>query len=131
MTRVLFIRETDQQMTGSNCCGKLEGENACQKGESLFPESRSIMELTGVLYRAVRERFRNDVDVQIIDPRNHLYLVPRLVRDAFRYRVPPAEALKTIFTFSLPSIIINGRLAYSGKLPAPDTLIKRLESIKG
>ncbi len=131
VTRLLFIRETDQQITGSNCCGKLEGENACPRGEYLFPENRAVMESVGRLYRAVKERFsEDDVEVEMVDPRNQIYLVPRLIRDALRFRLPLSEALRTLFTFSIPSIIINGRLVYSGELPGAHALIEKIESFK-
>jgi hypothetical protein len=130
MTSVVFIREIDQQMTGSNCCGKLEGDNACQGGEFVFSERRRVMEKMGLLYRIIRERYGDEVELEVVDPRNQLYLIPRLVKDVFRYRVPFTEGLKTLFSFSIPSIVINGRLAFVKDMPAPEALKEKLESLR-
>jgi hypothetical protein len=129
-TSVVFIREIDQQMTGSNCCGKLEGENACQGGEYVFPERRQVMEKMGSLYRMIKQRYKDEVELEVVDPRNHVYLIPRLVKDIFRYRVPFSEGLKTLFSFSIPSIVINGRLAFVKEIPAPEALKEKIESLQ-
>jgi hypothetical protein len=128
-TSVVFIREIDQQMTGSNCCGKLEGENACQGGEYVFPERREVMEKIGPLYRMIKQNYKDEVELEMVDPRNQVYLIPRLVKDIFRYRVPLSEGLKTLFSFSIPSIVINGRLAFEKEIPTPEVLREKLESL--
>ena len=126
---VIFIREVDEQMTGSNCCGKLEGENARLEGESAFPERRTVMEQMGELYRDARKRYDGSVDVDMVDPRNQIYLVMRLIGDSFRYGVPIKDAMKAVFSHSIPSIIINGRLAFSKELPTADVFHRKVAAI--
>ena len=116
-------------MTGSNCCGKLEGENARLGDECAFPERRSVMERMGVLYKEARERYRGSVEVDMVDPRNQIYLVTRLIGDCFRYGVPFKEAMRAIFSHSIPSIIINGRLAFSKDLPSADVFHEKVAAV--
>ena len=53
-----------------------------------------------------------------VDPRNHLYLIPKLLADVIRYRPPLLDALRTLFmVFAVPAVIANGRVAYSGRIP--------------
>ena len=128
---VIFIREVDEQMTGSNCCGKLEGENACLSGEHAFPGRRDVMVEMGSLYKEARERYGGSVEVDMVDPRNQIYLVARLIKDSFRYGVPVREAMRAIFSHSIPSIIINGRLAFSKEVPSPETFHEKLAALAG
>jgi len=58
------------------------------------------------------------LSVNAVDPRNQLYLVPKLLADVFRYRPPLLEALRTLFmVFAVPAVIANGRVVYSGDIP--------------
>jgi len=39
---IILIRETDAQLTGSGCCGKLEGDNAKFSNAFVFSETRQL-----------------------------------------------------------------------------------------
>lgn len=45
---VICIREWEQQMSSSGCCGRLEGDFLNWNGETCFPERRQKMEEAGV-----------------------------------------------------------------------------------
>ena len=78
---VILIREWERQMSASGCCGRLEGDFLQRRGERCFPERRAVMEAMGPLYRDLRSRYGNEVEIHVVDPRNlftifaHLYSV--------------------------------------------------------
>jgi len=80
------------------------------------------MEGAGVLYRAVQARFGDEVELRIVDPRNFVSLIPLLLRDFFRYRVPLREALATLSGFTVNSVILNGRVRSRGEWPDAEWL---------
>ncbi|MFN4260631.1 MAG: hypothetical protein ACK4RK_15150 [Gemmataceae bacterium] len=124
---ILLICERAEQLTGSGCCGKLEGDNALLPNE-LFHETRQHQVAFGVLHRSVRQFFGQEVEQGVItmdsvDPRNQLYLVPRLWRDVWKYRPGWKAGLATALQlFTLPAVIVNGRvLSRQGRID-PDAL---------
>lgn len=97
--RVLLVREWDQQMGGSGCCGRLDTDSvgALREGaESPFTHHRPRMERMGAVYRALRDRFDADVEVTVVDPRNSAWLLPTIWRDARGRGVPVASALRQV-----------------------------------
>lgn len=93
---VILVREWEQQLSGSGCCGRLEGDWLDGSGARLFAERREIMERMGPVYREIKRHYGTTVEVLVIDPRNQISLIPRLLRDFWRYRVGFREALKTL-----------------------------------
>ena len=134
---VLLVREWEQQMSSSGCCGRLEGDFLAPQGERCFPERRNVMEAMGPLYRELRTRFGDAVEVHVIDPRNLGTLLGLLVRDFRAHRVPLATAGRTLFGYSVTSVIVNGRLIARGRWPSfeevrvalGDTLPARVDGI--
>jgi hypothetical protein len=124
---VIIIREMDSQMTGSGCCGKLIGDTTRYGGRVVFRESRRLMQQCGELSEALRQELGDAVDITLVDPRNQLYLWPRLVRDVWRFRTPLTAALRTLaMAFSLPAVIVNGRVVASRHLPELPELIRAI-----
>ncbi len=107
---LILVREWEQQMSSSGCCGRLEGDLLQWGGERCFPERRRHMEGAGKLYREVRERYGDAVEIHIVDPRNLVSLLPVLFREFRRHRVPIREALATLFGFGVNAVVLNGRL---------------------
>jgi hypothetical protein len=109
---VLLIRESPEQVTGSGCCGKLEGDVLSLGARELFAESRRGQQTMGVFYRTLREFFPADqVQVVIVDPRNQLFLVSKLCHDVWFYRPGWRAGMQTLTQwFSLPAIVINGEV---------------------
>lgn len=113
---VLLIREWEAQMSGSGCCGRLEGDFLVCDGESLVPERRAIMEDMGPLYMALREGHGDSVDLEVVDPRN-VSLFFLLVRDFWRFRVGLGEALRTLARIPVQAVVVNGRVVARGEWP--------------
>lgn len=129
---VLLIREYDQQLSGSGCCGRVEGDFARCDGEPVFAERRAIMERMGSVYRALKADFgETEVDVQIIDPRN-AGLIFLLVRDFWAFGVGVRSALATLFRLSTHGVVVNGRLADRTAHPDPERIAEIVdEQLRG
>lgn len=117
---LILVREWEQQMSSSGCCGRLEGDLLQWGGERCFPERREHMERAGELYRRVRERYGDAVEIHIVDPRNLVSLLPVLFREFRRHRVPLADALRTLFGFGVNAVVLDGRLVDPRDWPAAD-----------
>lgn len=123
---VLLVREWEQQMTASGCCGRIEGDFLVGHGTRCFPERRAVMEAMGPLYRDLRERFGDAVEVQVVDPRNLLMLLSLLVRDFRAHRVGLAAALRTLLRLPVTGVVVNGRLLARGRWPDADEVTEAL-----
>ncbi len=133
---IIIICDRPEIVTGSGCCGKLEGDKELLGTDELFKKIRVHQEQFGVLHRTVRRLFRRECDdgrvaLASADPRNQLYLWPKLIGDAFRYRPGFRSALVTAFQFfSLPAVIVNGRvLTRRGETLTPDQLCHAVSQI--
>ncbi len=123
---VILIREWEEQLSGSGCCGRVEGDFLTSKGEPIFRERRACMEAMAPLSRALRERFGDTIELQVVDPRNS-FLVFLLLRDFWAFRVGLVEALKTIGRIPIQAVIVNGRLLSRGEWPDPIEVVQILE----
>ena len=116
---VILIREWEMQMSSSGCCGRLEGDFLVHRGERCFPERRSAMEAMGPLYRDLRSRYGTALEINVVDPRNLVSVITLLVRDARAHRVGFLDALRTLFSLKVNTVVVNGRLLAGGQWPEP------------
>ena len=120
---VILIRESEEQVAGSGCCGKFEGDRARCNGEWIFPERRQLKEDVGALTRFLREEFGEAIELTVVDPRNQLYLFPKIVRDLWHYRPAVRSSLRSAgFFFSFPAVLINGAVKFSGRVPGREEI---------
>ena len=136
LVSVILIREVAEQLTGSGCCGKLHGDNALWGGGKLFERTRRELRDLGVLHRAIREFYPakegvERVSVVSVDPRNQLYLVPKLWSDVVAYQPGWRAGLRTVLQlFSLPAVVVNGRvISRRDRLPDPDALCHHIHDL--
>lgn len=128
MHHLILVREIDQQMSGSGCCGRIEGDAAFWDTEGcVFQERREKMNRVGEIYRAVRSRFGDDVAITIVDPRNLVSFLPLVIRDAFRHQVPFFTALRAMVSTSLSTAVLDGQLLYSGRIPSAAEALDLIE----
>lgn len=125
---MIIVREWEQQLTGSGCCGKLEGDFLGCGEDAVFRERRALMERMGPVYRAVRERFGEEVDLQVIDPRN-AGLMLMLLRDFRAFRVGVRVALATLFGLPKQGIVVNGRLVDRSEYPDPERIAAVVDQV--
>jgi hypothetical protein len=119
VTSVILVREWEQQMSGSGCCGRLEGDFALCRGDRVFAERRAVMEGMGPVYRMLRERFGAAVDIQVVDPRN-VSLLLLLLRDFRAFRVGFRTAIRTLLRLPKQGVVVNGRLVDRSARPDPE-----------
>ncbi|MQA89540.1 MAG: hypothetical protein GEU90_04825 [Gemmatimonas sp.] len=126
---LILIREIDEQMSGSGCCGRIEGDATLwSTDDCVFPERRDRMARVGEIYRAVRKAFGERVEITIIDPRNFISYLPLVARDAFRFRVPIGTALRAMASSSLSTAVLDGQLLFRNTLPSPDEVVSMVEA---
>jgi hypothetical protein len=118
-TSVIIVREWEQQTSGSGCCGRIEGDFAMCGDERVFAERRAVMEGMGPVYRTLRARFGDAVDVQIVDPRN-VSLILLLLRDFRAFHVGFGAAVRTLFRLPKQGVVVNGRLVDRSARPDPE-----------
>ena len=123
---VILIREWEAQLSGSGCCGRLEGDFLAREGEPVFRERRACMEAMAPLSRTLRERFGDAIELQVLDPRNPA-LVFLLLRDFWAFRVGFVEALKTTVLLPIQAVVVNGQLISRGEWPDPPEVVQILE----
>ena len=138
LVSVILIRENAEQLTGSGCCGTLDADDPALRGRDLFCHTRQHQQDLGRLHRAIRKFLHADgrtesVTVDVVDPRNQLYLVSKLLVDVVRYRPGLAAGLRTLLqTFSLPAVVLNGRvISRRGRTLDPDTLCHKIGRLLG
>ncbi|MCC5950343.1 MAG: hypothetical protein JJT89_17965 [Nitriliruptoraceae bacterium] len=72
----------------------------------------------GAVYRALREQLPS-VDVQIVDPRNLVFLIPGMLGDARRHGIGWSQAWRELRRGSgHGAIIVDGRTVSVGDIPA-------------
>ncbi|MGE3807102.1 MAG: hypothetical protein AB7K24_20760 [Gemmataceae bacterium] len=133
---VLLICEQPELLTGSGCC-RLHARNGAMDLSSIFRDVDDQREKIGLLYRVLRRFFARDLEekslaIVCVDPRNQLYLVPKLWRDVWRYRPGwKAGCLAAFQAFALPAVVVNGRpLSRKGEID-PDELCHTIGQLLG
>ena len=128
---LIIIREQDEMVAA--CCIPLDGQFIRELGKGdPFSYKQLETESAGALYRKLKEEFSDLVEVIMVDPRNPLYLIPKLIKETFSNKIPFTQALKTIFLYRTPAVIFDGELLSSGQTgfdqSLVDTLRKKIES---
>ncbi|OEF99600.1 hypothetical protein BHF71_08230 [Vulcanibacillus modesticaldus] len=125
---IIIVREQDELIAA--CCVPFEGEFVREVGkENLFSNQNDIIQSTGELYQRLKGQYGDLINLDVVDPRNHAYLFPRLVKDIFKYRVSLWQALKTIFALRSPAVVCNGRLISSGQKQLSSKVIDEINEI--
>ncbi len=80
------------------------------------------------MYREIRGRFGDQVEITVIDPRNQIVLIPMILRDIFTFKVGLREGLKTFLKgCSIRSVIINGKAFSLHDFPDSSVICDQLE----
>ncbi|AYY11770.1 hypothetical protein EF847_02540 [Actinobacteria bacterium YIM 96077] len=130
--RILMIRPWDMSDgVGAGCCSGGSSKGLCVepehhpvRGGTRFDE-RAGWQPFARAYVALREALPDEADLEIVDPRNHWYLVPTLVRDARRRGAGWLAALRTALRApAYAAIIVDGVTISSGELLEPDEAVR-------
>ncbi len=122
--RIILVREWDAQVTGSGCC-RLGGEGTMLGDTDTFSSNRTEMEKMGEVYRALRaELFEEEVEIAVVDPRNQVWLVPALFRDARKRGLSPREIWRQVRSgVSYNAVIVDGKVLFSGNVPSAEDAV--------
>ncbi len=130
MHRIILVREWDSQTSSSGCCGKLGGENTELGDPDTYRHNRVEMEKMGKVYRALREDlFDEEVEMTVVDPRNMIWLIPSVLRDARKRGLSLGESFKQINkSVSYNAVILDGKVLFSGHIPEPEEAVRAIRS---
>ncbi len=130
MHRIILVREWDSQTAASGCCGRLGGENTELGDPSTYKHNRDEMEKMGAVYRALREDlFDEEVEMTVVDPRNMVWLIPSVLKDARKRGLSMVETFKQINRgVSYNAVILDGKVLFSGHVPAPEEAVAAIRS---
>nr|MDT0659934.1 hypothetical protein [Micromonospora sp. DSM 115978] len=119
--RVLLIRPWDAARGGAGCCAG--ATDLCVEDgheDPALARQRTGERPLGDLYLAVRAGLPPEVEVEIVDPQNTLFLLPAVLRDGRRNRRPWWGLLRDLTRASgYSAIIVNGRVVSDADPPDP------------
>lgn len=128
---VVLVRQWDQQVGGSGCCGRLDGEALGvlgRGGDDPYAHCRADMERTGAVYRALRDRFGEDeVELTVVDPRNTAWLLPAVWRAARRRGLPWRTAARQVTAATSATALICDGLVL-GRDVTPEQAVTAVEA---
>lgn len=123
--RVILIRPWDMSDgVGAGCCGGGSTKGLCvnpthHEGHQGFGE-RDDWDPLARVYLALRDDLPSGVDIEIVDPRNHIYLLPVLYGAARRRGLGVLAALgSALWSPGYAAIIVDGETVSSGRVPEP------------
>lgn len=129
--RIVLVREWDEQMSGSGCCGRLGSETVDVLSEVAadpYARSRVDMERMGAVYRALRTRFdERDVALTVVDPRNTVWLLPTIWRDARRRGLSIRTTVRQLNAATAPCALVCDGLVLATDAP-PDRAVAAVEA---
>jgi len=130
--RVLLVRQWDQQVGGSGCCGRFSSvaaESVCATGEDPYAHARVDMEAMGAVYRALRERFADDdLEVTVVDPRNTAWLLPAVWHDARRRGMSRRAVLRQVHRATSPCAVVCDGLVVATDVAGPEEAVAVVEA---
>jgi hypothetical protein len=131
--RVLLIRPWDTATAGSGCCAGAIGFHMEGRQEDPAPARQQINQRAlGEVYLAVRAGLPSEIDVEIVDPHNTLFLLPAIVRDGRRHRRPWQALLRDLARApGYAAIIVDGRVVSDTGVPAPEHALRLIRQALG
>ena len=128
--RIILVREWDSQTAASGCCGRLGGEHTELGDSDTYRHNRVEMEKMGAVYRALREDlFDEEVEMTVVDPRNMVWLIPSVLRDARKRGLSLGETFKQMNRgVSYNAVIFDGKVLFSGHVPEPEEAVSAIRS---
>ena len=130
MHRIILVREWDSQTAASGCCGRLGGENNELGDPGAYKHNRDEMEKMGRVYRALRkDLFDEEVALTVVDPRNMVWLIPSVLKDARKRGLSIRETFRQVNRgVSYNAVILDGKVLFSGHIPGPDEAVSAVRS---
>lgn len=121
--QILLIRQSEGQLTGSGCCGKVGGQNSYLADSETFAETRREMESMGRVYQALLQAFGDRVEITVADPRNLVWLLPSLLLAGYRADGARGAWRAMRGGFAPTAILVDGQVVASGAVPEPAAVV--------
>lgn len=130
--RVLLVRQWDQQVGGSGCCGRFStaaAESLCSTAENPYAHARADMEVMGAVYRALRERHTDgELEISVVDPRNTAWLLPAVWLDARRRGLSWRAALSQVHRATSTRAVVCDGLVLATDVAGPEEAVTVVEA---
>ncbi|MES1936234.1 hypothetical protein [Salinisphaera hydrothermalis] len=121
--RLMLVREQDAQHSGSGCCGRLGEAHTDLGGAADYAHSRAVMASIGVVYRRL-ERAAPGLEIDVVDPRNTIWLYPAVWRASRRAGRGVGASLRSLTRAgAAAAVVLDGEVLYSGVLPEPEVVV--------
>jgi|GEM_PF-679375 len=121
--QILLIRQSEGQLTGSGCCGKVGGRHSYLRDTETFADTRRDMEAMGRVYQALRHAFGERVEITMADPRNLIWLLPSLLRAGYRSGGTQGAWQAVRGGFAPCAVLVDGQVVASGEVPEPEAVV--------
>lgn len=106
---IIVIHEQPGQLTGSDCCGKIDGKYTNFKLEPLFTHTRKSLEKTEMFLSRIRAKVKN-VEIHRVDSRNVIGIWSIFWKYRKMMKISFPEKIKLfLLLFKTPCLIINGK----------------------
>lgn len=135
--RVLLVRPWDMSDgVGAGCCGGGSTKGLCadpshHPAHEGFGE-RDDWDPLARVYLTLRRNLPGEVDVEIVDPRNHLFMLPVLFGDARRRGLGRWEAFSAaLWSPGYAAVIVDGVTVSSGRVLEPDEALEMVRNALG
>lgn len=124
--RVVLVRGARTPVgAGGGCCSGDVRPFDEGGGHAHAPPADDVV----AVYRALRTVLPPEVPVEVVSPSNWLWLLPTLVSDARRRGVRGRQLLRSVRAgLAVSSLVVDGRVLYSGRLPAPEVAVARVQT---
>ena len=133
--RVLLVREWDQQVGGSGCCGRLNTsavEALHDNAPSPYAGARDDMQRVGEIYRTLRDRLDPaTVEVTVVDPRNTVWLLPAIWCDGRRRGLSVSSRLRQLNRGTAPCAVVCDGLVVASDVPQEQAVQAVLADLDG
>lgn len=107
--RVLLVGPWRSSAAGGCCGGDAAGLS--EQHDDRCAAERAEAHLAAAVVRALRDEVDEGVDVQLVDPRNTVFLLPAVYRDARRAALRPRRALAEAVRATTPwALVVDGRV---------------------
>ena len=125
--RLILVRGQDVQHSGSGCCGRLGEAHTDLGGAADYRHSRVLMQDIGAVYREVRARLP-ELAVEIVDPRNTVWLYPAVWQDARAAGRSARECFAGLRRAGAAlAVILDGEVLFSGRMPQTADVVAAIE----
>ena len=122
--RVVLVRAARDAPAGGCCSGDVRPFD--DGGSHVHAPPRDP---TAAVYRALRETLPADVRIEVTTPSNWWWLVPALTGDGRRRGLRGRALRRSVLSgLASPSLVVDGRVLFSGGLPDPAVALAATEA---